>query len=139
MTCATTGRPEHGTARTEPESSPLTVGIGWSYYKNLSEKHFRRSVDFGQFEAHRFFTKWNHFDLLFVGIKKGGEAGKGWDKATRSIADWIGDDDRVRALRYRGTMARYAGNWWFVAMNRLTDRMVRATERMERLHRRRDA
>ena len=30
MTCATIGRPEHGTARSEPESSPLTVGLGWS-------------------------------------------------------------------------------------------------------------
>jgi SAM-dependent methyltransferase len=135
MTCATTGRPEHGTTRTEPQSSPLTVSLGWTYYKNLTEKDFRRTFDFTQFEAHEFFTKWNHFDLLFVGIKRGGEAGQQWDRAASAITDWIREDDRLRALRYRRTMARYVGDWWFIAMNRLTDVMVRATWRMERLHR----
>jgi SAM-dependent methyltransferase len=138
MTCATIGRPEHGTTRTEPESSPLTVGLGWNYYKNLSEKDFRRTFDLHEFERYGFFTKWNHFDLLFVGVKKGGQLGPQWDRATDAIANWIGKDDRVRALQYRRRMAWYFGDWWFKAMNRVTDRMVRATQRMERLHRRRD-
>ena len=40
FTCATTGRPEHGTERTTPQDSPLTVARGWSYYLNLTEEDF---------------------------------------------------------------------------------------------------
>ena len=35
MTCATLGRKEHGTTRTTPADSPLTVAKGWDYYRNL--------------------------------------------------------------------------------------------------------
>ena len=37
ITCASHGRIEHGTARTNPNHSPGTSSIGWNYYKNLSE------------------------------------------------------------------------------------------------------
>lgn len=41
MTCATTGRPEHGTTRTTPQHSPLTVkNMKWEYYRNLEESDF---------------------------------------------------------------------------------------------------
>jgi SAM-dependent methyltransferase len=73
FTCATTGRPEHGTLRTSPENSPLTSAIGeWSnYYKNLEEKHIREVLDVdGIFEKYEFSTRINPFDLYFWGIKK---------------------------------------------------------------------
>ena len=42
MTCATLGRGEHGTARTSPNSSPLTVELGWNYYRNLTARDFKK-------------------------------------------------------------------------------------------------
>ncbi len=140
MTCATTGRPEHGTKRSEPESSPLTVGLGWNYYRNLTQKDFCRAVDIANsFAAHRFWTRWNHYDLLFVGIKRGqllsNEEAKSWGNATRAIDDWIDVDKGIRVLRYRAALASALGDWWFVAMHRLLAVMNRLTNTMGRLHR----
>jgi SAM-dependent methyltransferase len=47
MSCATTGRPEHGTKRTTDFASPFTSEIeGWSnYYKNLTEADIRACID----------------------------------------------------------------------------------------------
>ena len=70
MTCATDGRKEHGTTRTTPADSPLTVGIGWDYYKNLNMGHFTSQMDLGEY-----FKTWlwsddkKHHDLYFVGKK----------------------------------------------------------------------
>jgi SAM-dependent methyltransferase len=74
MTCATTGRAEHGTRRKSPKSSPLTCAIGWDYYKNLTEKDFRDNIEdidnkFSMLEficlAHT-----RHKDLHFWGVVK---------------------------------------------------------------------
>lgn len=90
FTCATTGRKEHGTTRTDPDSSPLTVNIGWEYYKNLDENDFRESFEesfddiFSEYEFHstvdydnptKFIEKMRTYinpceDLYFWGIKK---------------------------------------------------------------------
>ena len=35
MTCATYGRRQHGTLESNPADSPLTIGIGQNYYRNL--------------------------------------------------------------------------------------------------------
>lgn len=40
FTCASEGRPEHGTSRSDIGSSPLTVDLGWEYYRNLNEADF---------------------------------------------------------------------------------------------------
>jgi SAM-dependent methyltransferase len=58
FTCATTGRKEHGTTRTDSGSSPLTVGLGWEYYRNLDEQDFRGTFEesfdevFSEYEFH---------------------------------------------------------------------------------------
>lgn len=90
FTCATTGRKEHGTTRTDSESSPLTVKIGWEYYRNLDENDFRESFEesfdniFQQYEFHstedydnptEFIKNMRSYinpceDLYFWGIKK---------------------------------------------------------------------
>lgn len=90
FTCATTGRKEHGTTRTDSESSPLTVDIGWEYYKNLDEQDFRNSFEesfdkiFSEYEFHstvdydaptEFIKNMRSYispceDLYFWGIKK---------------------------------------------------------------------
>lgn len=73
FTCATTGRPEHGTAAHHPYGSPLTVEKGWNYYQNLTESDFRAPLNFDYlFERFQFVSQTNREpqDLLFWGIKR---------------------------------------------------------------------
>jgi SAM-dependent methyltransferase len=70
MTCATTGRPEHGTTRTTPHNSPLTIGKGWEYYKNLTAEDFILKFDLNNmFLIYEFQVDYTHQDLYFYGIK----------------------------------------------------------------------
>lgn len=69
FTCASEGRPEHGTKQSEPESSPFTVE--WDYYRNLTSKDFIESFDLkSMFSFYRFKYNPKSFDLYFWGIKK---------------------------------------------------------------------
>jgi SAM-dependent methyltransferase len=72
VTCATTGRWEHGTQRSAPWSSPLTIEHGWSdYYRNLTEQDFRIPFNFDYlFEQYAFSTNEKVFDLYFSGVKR---------------------------------------------------------------------
>lgn len=72
FTCATHGREEHGTTRSMPEASPLTVGLEWDYYRNLDESDFTNKINFEEhFEKYNFETRTTYpQDLYFVGIKK---------------------------------------------------------------------
>lgn len=73
MSCATTGRREHGTTRSAPESSPFTVEHGWNYYRNLTQADFENRFDLDQwFSDHGFVVSAESFDLYFVGIVKDG-------------------------------------------------------------------
>jgi len=66
FTCATTGRSEHGTRRTETFSSPGTI----DYYKNLDADDFYKALDIHQlFDNHEFRVDYSHKDLYFWGIK----------------------------------------------------------------------
>ena len=72
MTCASTLRREHGTTRTTPGDSPLTVGIGWDYYCNLTARDIRRALDLRKpLSAFSFFQNWASFDLYFIGFRRG--------------------------------------------------------------------
>jgi len=69
FTCATDGRAEHGTTRTTPEDSPLT--LDWDYYRNLTEDDFRAHFDFYDlFEDYGFEVNHVSHDLYFYGIKR---------------------------------------------------------------------
>lgn len=71
FSCATTGRKEHGTINCEPQSSPLTVNLGWNHYKNLEELDFRKEIDFDFiFSEYKFNQNMEVFDLYFYGVKK---------------------------------------------------------------------
>ena len=73
FTCATTGRLEHGTARTSPDMSPGTRSVHASYYRNLTAADFRaRSAPDGLFDSHFFLTNRYSNDLYFAGMKAGG-------------------------------------------------------------------
>ena len=73
FTCASNGRPEHGTKQHSSGAAPLLLNIaGWcDYYKNLSENDFRKIDDFnnvfpgGLFE----YNNISHY-LYFHGIKQ---------------------------------------------------------------------
>jgi len=68
MTCATFGRAQHGTSTSEPVSSPLTIGLGQDYYKNLIQVDFE-FVDLSKFFVdYKFETDHSSHDLYFVGI-----------------------------------------------------------------------
>lgn len=74
FTCASTGRPEHGTRRTSPQDSYGTIGNveGWTdYYKNLTVEDLDASINIGQTFAQygSYYNAYSH-DLYFWGIKK---------------------------------------------------------------------
>jgi SAM-dependent methyltransferase len=67
FTCATSGRPEHGTSKTEPSLSPGTSSLNWDYYLNLTEEHF--SEHCSDLSISYFFVNKFSNDLYFVGTK----------------------------------------------------------------------
>lgn len=73
FTCATTGRPEHGTRRANPDNSPFTSLLENDYYKNLTEQDIRNYIDIEKhFSSFNFISTEgsHHPDLYFWGIKK---------------------------------------------------------------------
>lgn len=69
FTCATTGRAEHGTRRTDAGSSPLTAD--WDYYRNLTAKDFEDAIDMGAlFDNYEFSVNNTSHDLYFWGTVK---------------------------------------------------------------------
>lgn len=82
FTCATTGRPVHGTKYLEEESKikyenwitmPNVSIDNWDndYYENLTESDIRECVDIDKtFGDYEFEVEENHCDLFFWGFKK---------------------------------------------------------------------
>jgi len=73
FTCATTGRPEHGTRKFQEDVS-LHIKVGneeWSdYYKNLTEKDIRVVLNVNEiFSEYRFVIGYDMCDLYFYGLK----------------------------------------------------------------------
>jgi SAM-dependent methyltransferase len=67
MSCATTGRAEHGTKRTSPADAPFCD----DYYKNLTEQDFVDNLNIdNMFSAYEFGIGEVTKDLYFYGIKK---------------------------------------------------------------------
>lgn len=67
FTCATEGRPEHGTRRTTPFNAPF-VG---DYYRNLTEDIMKGEINFDEhFSMYNFSSRQNPADLYFWGIKR---------------------------------------------------------------------
>jgi SAM-dependent methyltransferase len=73
FSCASTGRPEHGTRRTSPSDSYGTIGNidnMIDYYKNLTEQDLNEVLNLNDMFS-GWDTYYNHYsgDLYFVGIK----------------------------------------------------------------------
>lgn len=73
FTCATTGKPEHGTKRNKPEMSLGTrAGLSkWKdYYKTLTFEDIKDSLNLAGFQTYAVFQNTASKDLFFVGLKK---------------------------------------------------------------------
>ena len=71
FTCATEGRPEHGTRRTSPQDAPLLTEDWSDYYKNLTEADIRAAIDVDSiFSTYAFEVNDKSKDLYFYGVKK---------------------------------------------------------------------
>lgn len=66
FTCATIGRPVHGTVDCDPDSSPFTN----QYYRNLSSGDFTQCGLYDMFSDYMFYVNPQSADLYFYGVKK---------------------------------------------------------------------
>lgn len=87
FTCAGLGRPEHGTARSDVGSSPLTVAAGWDYYYNLMPEDFDAEMLRGL--DYQFFYNPHAQDLYFVARKVGDNYAASESRLVEA-ADWNG-------------------------------------------------
>jgi SAM-dependent methyltransferase len=72
FTCASRGRPEHGTHRTDQRESPGTQSRGLDHYQNLGEQDFRTMPGFDQwFDRCLFWYNPVSWDLYFAGARRG--------------------------------------------------------------------
>jgi SAM-dependent methyltransferase len=98
FTCATTGRPEHGTERSDPGDSPGTVARGWNYYKNVKAEDLSAFPFDSVFESHRFYVNRISSDLYFVGLKKPYDGDKAWRGLERMAATLnVDENNRLTA------------------------------------------
>ena len=65
FSCATTGRAEHGTRRSNPHDAPFCG----DYYRNLTEDDVRQEVDLSAFKVYEFISNDKAQDLYFWGMK----------------------------------------------------------------------
>ena len=71
ISCALTGRSEHGTRRADPHASFASANVYPRYYKNLSPADLRASANLdGHFSHFLIHQNIYHKDLYFVGIRR---------------------------------------------------------------------
>jgi SAM-dependent methyltransferase len=126
MTCAATGRKEHGTTRTSAKDSPLTVEKGWDYYRNLLPIDFLKILDFKRtFSRYQFWVNCNSYDLYFCGIKAGDHETRAdeWDSVVQKVEEYVSVQNRGRVFAYRAFVAHWFGDGWFHFMRDLDRRL----------------
>lgn len=70
FSCATTGRSEHGTTRSDGGSAaPLKVAKGEEYYRNVRISEVKKQVDLAGLSTFRVTRDYMPSDLYFVGLK----------------------------------------------------------------------
>ncbi|PVG82766.1 hypothetical protein DDE18_10415 [Nocardioides gansuensis] len=90
FTCASHGRPEHGTRRSDVTDSPGTQAEGLDYYRNLVEVDFDSLPLAEWFTSFRFWRMSSTFDLYFAGVRAG-------DPGARPVAA-LPTDDQVKPI-----------------------------------------
>jgi len=129
MTCATTGRAEHGTTRTSPENSPITVNQGWDYYRNLKGTDFSAKCKLNKkFDNYRFWVNWQSFDLYFIGVKRRSIPEplfqQQWDRAVETLDSGMRKTIGKKRRFYRSLAARVGGDHYFELMRRIGKRLT---------------
>lgn len=110
ISCATTGRKEHGTTRTNPDASPFTVGARWDYYRNLTGDMLERAAHLAGWLA-----DWHHWtnyvsrDLYFAGLRQGGDAERLDPALVRELDERYAMTASAKALR-RGLKTKIVGD-----------------------------
>jgi Methyltransferase domain len=97
MTCASFGRAEHGTSRTSADASPLSISIGWEYYKNLGPGDFQSITDFDScFSGYRFWMNWISKDLYLVAFRNNSssQSAPNPDPGFSKIDAWVRDQNK---------------------------------------------
>lgn len=97
LSCAAPGRPEHGTARTSPGSSPLTVALGSEYYENLDFGDFERSSALAPLSPVAHWMNWRTRDLYIAGFK-GSPAQPAWESYLDAVGNWIDEIHSLKAI-----------------------------------------
>ena len=109
FTCASTGRAEHGTARTSVGDAPLLKGEWSNYYKNLTEQDIRDVLNIeGIFSDFQFYYESNHKDLYFWGIKK---------KGPKIWTHMIWDEDRNLGKGYNDAINQHPDEDWVAVID----------------------
>lgn len=99
MSCASVGRAEHGTTRSTVGESPLTTGLGWEYYGNISRTRFLRSIQMEWwFSDYCTATNWASMDLYFVGILKPANQSQQMAELQRELSSMCRPTKSLRAL-----------------------------------------
>lgn len=124
MTCATTGRREHGTTRSIPEWSPLTRDVGWDYYHNLTENDYRKKIEVDKiFSKYLFAVNWRSYDLYFAGIKcplrQDPHAEARFEQMRAVVAEYLKMENNLTIHKYRSFVAAAFGDWWFEKMRKI--------------------
>ncbi|HPT49234.1 MAG TPA: class I SAM-dependent methyltransferase [Accumulibacter sp.] len=115
MTCATTGRSEHGTSRTTAGDSPLTTEAGWEYYKNIKKSDFEKRVaPEDQFSSYFIGVNWVSYDLVFFGIKMGASDNKEpFEYTMRAVNEYLARRNAELLPKVRKSFAAIAGDKGF--------------------------
>lgn len=110
FTCASRGRPEHGTSRSDVSLSPGTQAVGLDYYRNLTEADFAPLALADWFDEWRFWYLPTSFDLYFAGRRAGGNgAVLPSDAAVRALTALMPRAHRVARLPLRALAATGVG------------------------------
>lgn len=107
VTCATLGRSEHGTQRTNPDASLTALQDFPDHYENLKRADFEKNFDLsGIFADYLFNLNPYSKDLYFVGIKRGASTGA----APLLSADLKNRIRRIRREKPTGLFSRIRRN-----------------------------
>lgn len=118
MTCAATGRVEHGTTRTTAADSPLTTEAGWDYYRNLTKEDFASQIALdADFSSYFLDINWGSYDLCFCGIKRGpavtADENAAMAAAIQAVRVYINGTNSAALCRVRKTFAAIVGDRGF--------------------------
>ena len=120
ISCATTGRKEHGTTRTNPDASPFTVQAHWDYYRNVTGATLEAGGFLDGWLADRhYWTNYISRDLYFVGLRLA-DIGVDADRTAQtrlapallqSLNQRYAINASAKAMR-RGLKSKLVGDWF---------------------------